>query len=284
MKVKEIIKKSKLPNLETETLLAFILKKTREYIIIHQEENLNLKDAQKFFSMEKKRALNLPLAYLTGNKEFYNLNFKVNKNVLVPRPETEILIDTILTRLKTSKNNYDFLDVGTGSGVIIISLAHEIFKHNKTIFNNSSFLGVDISEPALKIAKQNAKTYNLNTKIAFFKSDLLKSLPTKALKDSHLVIAANLPYLTKKQLENEPSIKHEPSLALDGGPKGLEYYHRLLKELKKINFKSLFLILEINPEQAIAIKKVAQKTWSQATLKIIKDLRKQSRFLTISLN
>ena len=132
--------------------------------------------------------------------------------------------------------------------------------------------------------RQRLKHFKSGTKIAFFKSDLLKSLPTKALKDSHLVIAANLPYLTKKQLENEPSIKHEPSLALDGGPKGLEYYHRLLKELKKINFKSLFLILEINPEQAIAIKKVAQKTWSQATLKIIKDLRKQSRFLTISLN
>lgn len=284
MNIKELIQESKLPRLEAELLLAFLLARPREFIIVHEKEILSPAIIKKFKAAAKKRLLNFPLAYLTGHKEFYGLDFKVNKNVLVPRPETETLVEMILNYARRKKNNLDFLDIGTGSGAIIISVASELAKQSELIFNNSSFLGLDISASALSVARQNAKAHNLNKKIVFLKSDLLKGLPAKSLKGSHLVIAANLPYLTKEQISSEPSISREPKLALDGGKDGLKYYHELFKELKKINFASLLLICEIDPGQAKTIKLSAQKIWPGARLKIIKDLRPQARFLKLEIN
>jgi release factor glutamine methyltransferase len=284
MNIKELIQESKLPRLEAELLLAFLITKPREFIIVHEKDVLALAIIKKFKAAERKRLLNFPLAYLTGRKEFYGLDFKVNKNVLVPRPETETLVEMILNYARQKKNGLDFLDIGTGSGAIIISVASELAKQSELIFNNSSFLGLDISKLALSVARQNAKLHNLNKKIAFLESNLLSNLPTKILKGSNLMIAANLPYLTKEQIKNEPSISREPKLALDGGPDGLKYYHALFKQLKKISFASLLLICEIDPGQAKTIKLSAQKIWPGARLKIIKDLRPQSRFLKLEIN
>lgn len=284
MNIENLIKESKLPRLEAETLLAFLINKQREFIIVHRTEKIAEKTIKKFKELENKRLNNWPLAYLTGHKEFYSLDFEVNKNVLVPRPETEILIETILNYIPKQKTSLDFLDIGTGSGAIIITLAKEIKKQLPSSFDNSSFLGLDISAAALKVARKNAKLHSLNKKIAFIESDLLDKLPVRTLENSHLVIAANLPYLTPKQAQEEPSIRREPKLALDGGPDGLKYYRALFWQLKKIKFTSLFLICEINPEQVKNIKILAKKNLPQANLKIIKDLNRQSRFISIALN
>src|SRR5680860_652143 len=250
MNIQELIQESKIPLLETELLLAFLMTKPREFIIVHQSEIVSPTIIKKFKAAEKKRLLNWPLAYLIGDKEFYSLNFKVNKNVLIPRPETETLVEIILNHASHQKTGLDFLDIGTGSGTIIITLAHELKKQTETIFNNSSFLGLDISKAAVNVARQNAKAHNLDKKIAFLESNLLHRLPCKSLKDSNLVITANLPYLTKKQINSEPSISREPKLALDGGAAGLKYYQQLFQQLKKVAFSSLFMICEIDPEQA----------------------------------
>ncbi|QQG52880.1 MAG: peptide chain release factor N(5)-glutamine methyltransferase [Candidatus Falkowbacteria bacterium] len=283
MNIQGLIQESKLPRLEAELLLAFLIQKPREFIIVHEKDILSLVIIKKFKAAEKKRLANWPLAYLTGHKEFYGLDFKVNKNVLVPRPETEILVEIILNYACQKKNDLDFIDIGTGSGAIIITLANELKKETEALFDAASFLGLDISKSALTVARQNAKIQNLHKKIAFLESNLLKNIPTESLKDAHLVIAANLPYLTPKQTREEPSISREPKLALDGGLDGLKYYRQLFKQLQKIKPASLFLICEINPEQARHIKLEAQKTWPRAKLKIIKDLSGQKRFITISL-
>ncbi|MFA6416941.1 MAG: peptide chain release factor N(5)-glutamine methyltransferase [Patescibacteria group bacterium] len=282
MNIKELIQESKLPQAEAETLLAFLMAKPREFIIVHEKDILAPALIKKFKTAAKKRLDNWPLAYLTGHKEFYSLDFKVNKNVLVPRPETEMLVEILLKYARQQKSGLDFLDIGTGSGAIIITLAHELKKEADTLFDASSFLGLDISKPALTVARQNAKNNNLNKKIAFLESNLLQNIPKKSLKNSHLIIAANLPYLTPKQTSEEPSIRREPKLALEGGPDGLKYYRQLFKQLKAINPSSLFLICEINPEQADGIKLEAQKIWLKARLKIVKDLSGRKRFLTVS--
>ena len=167
MNIKELIQETKLPRAEAELLLAFLIQKPREFIIVHEKNILSPALIKKFKAAEKKRLLNFPLAYLTGHKEFYGLDFLVNKNVLVPRPETETLVEMILNYARQKKNGLDFIDIGTGSGAIIISIASELAKQSEIIFNNSSFLGIDVSAPALKIASQNAKTNTLNKKIAF---------------------------------------------------------------------------------------------------------------------
>jgi release factor glutamine methyltransferase len=284
MNIKELTQESKLPRLEAELLLAFLMARPREFIIVHEKDVLLPALIKKFKAAEKKRLLNFPLAYLTGRKEFYGLDFKVNKNVLVPRPETETLVEMVLNYARQKKNGLDFIDIGTGSGAIIVSLASELAKQSELIFNSSSFLGLDISRAALGVARQNAKLHNLNKKIAFLQSDLLKNIPANSLEDSHLVIAANLPYLTPKQTSEEPSISREPKLALDGGPDGLKYYRELFKQLKKVKFASLLLICEIDPGQAKTIKLNAQKIWPSARLKIVKDLRPQARFLKLEIN
>lgn len=283
MNIQELIKESRLPRLEAEMLLGFLIAKPREFVLVHQAEPVNQQIVKKFKNAEKKRLDNWPLAYLTGHKEFYGLDFKVNKNVLVPRPETEILIETILSYTNKKVNGLDFLDIGTGSGAIILTLAKEIKKQSPSLFDNSSFLGLDISAAALNVARQNSKMQKLDKKIAFLESDLLSKLAARALENSHLAIAANLPYLTPKQIRKEPSISREPKLALVGGPDGLKYYRALFRQLKKIKFASLFLVCEINPEQAKTIKLDAQRIWPKARLKIIKDLSRQSRFISISL-
>jgi release factor glutamine methyltransferase len=284
MNIKELIQESKLPRAEAEMLLAFLIVKPREFVLVHQQELLTLSTIEKFKALEKKRLLNFPIAYLTGHKEFYGLDFKVNKNVLVPRPETEILVEIMLNYASQKKDNLDFLDIGTGSGAIIITVAKELERQSELMFNNSSFLGLDISTTALRVARQNAKAHNLNKKIAFLESNLLNNLPVKTLKAANLVIAANLPYLTPKQSQEEPSISREPKLALDGGPDGLKYYRELFKQLKRIKFASLFLICEIDPKQANVIKMNAKNIWPNARLKIIKDLSRQSRFLILKIN
>ncbi len=267
----QIIKESHLPPKEVEILLAFLLKKTREYLLTHPETKISPKKYREFKKLEKKRLADWSIAVLIGQKEFYGLNFIVDKNVLVPRPETEMIIDEI-SRLKNAKPL--IIDVGTGSGAIITALA------KKTRLSGAKFIAIDISAPALKIAKKNAKFNGANKKIKFYRGNLLLPI-LKSLSNQNLVIAANLPYLTKKQIASAPSIKREPRLALDGGPDGLKYYQALFKQLKGVKYKSLFLILEIDPGQTAKIKSLAGSCFPALSLETKKDLAGKNRFVLI---
>jgi len=267
----QILKQSSLLPKETEILVAFLLHVSREHLLTHPEINLSPTIYKKFLNLEKKRLADWSIAVLIGEKEFYGLTFKVDKNVLVPRPETEIIIDEI-KQLKIKKPL--IVDLGTGSGAIITALAKNIK------LNGAEFAAVDISALALKIAKQNVKIHKLDRIIKFYQGNLLEPIQKK-LSGRNLIIAANLPYLTNKQIAASPSIKREPKLALNGGINGLKYYRELFKQLKRVNYNSLSLIIEIDPAQTTALKALININFPLAIIQTLKDYSRQNRFILL---
>lgn len=285
--IKEIFTKNSLPAPELELILAFLLNKPREFILINNHLKITANLEKKVNNLIKKRLSGWPVAYLTQEKYFYGYKLIIKKGVLVPRPETESLIDLIIKDLKKIKicKKTNFLDIGTGSGAIIISLAKEINKQNKNLYKKSHFYALDISLQAINIARKNIKKHKLAKKIKIFKSDLLKNLPQKFWQQEEIILTANLPYLTKKQIEQEPSIAQEPKIALNGGYQGINLYKKLITNLANKIFSNLILYCEIDPAQAIILKKFAKKTLKNIETQIIikKDLRKKNRFLIIKM-
>ncbi len=268
------------PELEAELLLSYILKKDRLFLLTKQEKNINAKTAAKFITLVKKRLAGWSSALLLKNKEFFSLNFLVNKNVLIPRPETEILVDTILKQVISDKKTL-IMDIGTGSGAIIISLFKNLHNPEKKL----SFYASDKSLKALNVAHYNAKKYKAT--INFLSGDLLQPfLPIfKKIKPKNIIITANLPYLKPAEM-HELSIKKEPKMALLSGSDGLWHYKRLFSQLKKFinNDKDLiniFLICEINPEQALQIKKIAKINFPKAKMSLKNDYTNRPRFFIL---
>jgi release factor glutamine methyltransferase len=260
-------------HIETDILISHITKKTKEEIILNPGHKVNVRNNRKINKLAKKRISGWPISYLTKEKSFYNLNFIVSKKTLIPRPESEIIIDDIIGNEKIKKET-SIIDVGTGSGCLIISVA-DIFKEN----NNIKFYGTDISRGALKIAKKNSKKNNLSGKIKFKKGNLLKPVLRK-IKKGDVIIIANLPYLTKNEIKNSPTIKHETKKALYGGRDGLNQVKKIKSPKKKIT-----IYKEINPWQEEKLKKIVYKKLKNETLKIttIKDYSQNNRLLKIEV-
>ena len=274
--------------LDLENLLSSILGKPRVYLLTYGEKKLHYKQIQKFNQLLQKYQKNYPLAYLIGRQEFYGLRFKVNKNVLIPRPETELIIDLISKKFKKNqkfKKIYTIIDLGTGSGCIIITLAKLLEEQ----INN--FLAIDISKKALQIARQNARLNKISSKIKFLYGDLLEPILKNNLnikKNSHLIIATNLPYLTPTQIKKSPTIKHEPRLALLAGSDGLDLYRKLFKqleELNKINPKLNFdVFCEIDHTQSAKMHQLISKQFQapKTNIQIHKDLAGFDRVVQFS--
>lgn len=278
----QVLKTSSLPQAEAETLLAFFLKTNREAILTHPEKEVSSVVKKKFAVAEKKRLANWPLAYLIGQKGFYGRDFLVSPAVLVPRPETELLVEEIL-KISREKERPLIIDLGTGSGAIIVSLAAELKRLFPKQFPKMEFMAGDISPSALRLAKTNARRHKLEKKIRFLAGDLLMPIMTH-LKNRELIIAANLPYLTPTQIKSSPTISREPRLALDGGSDGLKYYRRLFGQLKQASFRTATLFCEIDPSQAKEITFLSRQYWSKARIEIKKDLSGRKRLAIIELN
>ncbi|MDI3496037.1 MAG: release factor glutamine methyltransferase [Patescibacteria group bacterium] len=286
MTLKTLLSSPSINQAEAETILAFLLGKNREYIIAHQEIEVGKKITRDYKRMVKKRQKHYPLAYLLGYKEFYGEKIIVNKHVLVPRPETEGMIDYLLTYLLNNKNkkSYNFLDIGTGSGAIIIALAKVLKNQAKEIYENSNFLATDISQSALKVAKENIKKQRLDNKIKLQKSDLLKQIPLDYLKNNKpLIITANLPYLSPEEAKKEPTISREPRLALSTGLNGVKLYKRLFIMIKKKNINHFLLLCEINPTQKKSILKLKDEILKDRSINLnfLQDLSQQTRFFLL---
>lgn len=273
---KKLSKISLTPRLDAEVLLVFILNKNREYIF----QNLTLKISQniydKFTQLIDYRANHEPIAYIIKKKEFYGIDLYIDNRVLIPRPETEILVEQalkILRSQKSSNQNIKVVDVGTGSGCIPIALAKN--------FKYASYFALDVSPAALQVARINIDKYKLKSKIKLFKSDLLQNYNYKVD-----VITANLPYLTVEQIaDTEKNVrKYEPEIALLAGKDEIYLYDKLLYQAtrSKIN-KSGKILLEIDPIFKKNILKIAKKHFPQAKFKIIKDYSKKDRVLIISI-
>lgn len=290
MKFKELVTSSSLPLLDAQLILGFLLGFSSEEMIKQSNLEISKDTLKKFRRLEKKRLKNYPLAYLLGYKDFYDSNFIVNKQVLVPRPETEQIIDYIIDNIvgNSKETAFNFLDIGTGSGAIIVSLAKKIKNINKPVYQLAKFIACDISRPALQVAKKNIAKQGLSDAITLIKSDLLKKIPDDFLKSGTnrtLVISANLPYLSIQEWRQEPSIKREPKLALLSKNNGLKHYERLFKQLNNREVRNFILIGEINPQQAEHIEDLAKLYFNEIRYNsfFLNDYSGQTRLFIIKV-
>ena len=236
-------------SLDSELILCNILKVDRTTILAYPKRKLTKQNIFHANHFLKRRLQHEPLAYILGFKEFYGRNFKVNSSVLVPRPETEEIIEQLKNNLVN--NNEVLLDIGTGSGILAVTIAKEF--QNKNIKAYAS----DISKDALVVAKDNATMHNAN--ISFIKSNLLENIEQNILNEVTILVA-NLPYVNKNWInQKKPNELHyEPQIALYSKKEGLELIEKLLNTTNKIlNLK--YLILEADPEQFCKIEKIAQE-------------------------
>ena len=241
------------PNLDSELLLGLVLKKNKTFLFTYPEKSVTRIQTNSFQKLIRLRAQHWPIAYLTHSRNFFGLDFYVDKNVLIPRPWTEGLVAEAVGILK-NRTGIKILDVGTGSGAIIVSLAHALGSRNQ-------YFASDYSAKALPVAKKNAKKYSV--KITFKKSDLLKNW-----KQEFDVITANLPYLEK---ETDPSTKREPKIALLSASKGLRHYQNLIHQLSAWRQHPKFLFLECEPRQARPLNILAKKLLPHTQVYITTD-------------
>lgn len=205
--------------LEANSLLGHALSRDRTFIIAHPEYELDSRELQMLESFLARRAAGEPLQYLVGHHEFFKLEFEVTRDVLIPRPESEAMVEAALEFLPGQRPSR-FADVGTGSGCLAISILHEL--------PNASAAAFDISAAALKIARRNAERHNVSERLELIESDLLSALDANEQFD---LIVSNPPYVPDGEIETlQPEVKHEPRSALAGGPDGLSIIKRLLAE------------------------------------------------------
>lgn len=287
MKIFELIEESKLNQNLSEKMIGDLLKISSKQLFL-RKNSLILSPAQinKFKKLENKVLSGVPLQYVLKEADFYGRQFKVNEDVLIPRPETEILLQKALKvlelRIKNKelgKRPINIVDVGTGSGCVAISLARE-FENLRPANCDLNLFAIDISEDAIKLARQNAKRYDVN--VGFLKSNLLKN--SKLPKKFDLILA-NLPYLPSDYLKNYPAdiakpLRYEPRLALDGGKDGLDLINQLIVELPSRLEKSGLAIFEIDPSEQQNIINLTKKTYLK--VRFTKDLNGHIRFALIS--
>jgi len=273
------------PKYRNEALLyiAFLYKSDLSNVLAHLDRKISPQKEKKLKNAFSKIRKNYPLAYLTKQKYFYNYPFLVNPKVLIPRSESEGIINLGLNYAQSTKKPLKIIDIGTGPGTLIISLAKELAKNNKATYTKASFLAGDISINAVKLAQKNANLLKVNKKITFKESDLASAFLTeiKNDKDRAIFISANLPYLNKEEREREPSIKYEPDLALIGGGKnGLYLYQALLRQLSPaLQDKEYYLVMEINPHQAKELIKLCKQKLARVKIQKKPDLSGRTRFI-----
>lgn len=264
-----------LDHLDAEVLLAHVLKKDRAWLLAHSDYSLPTTRYSLFRKLVRRRRAHEPLAYIIGTKDFYKHTFVVNRHTLIPRPESEMLVDLAVGAHALRQG--PIWDVGTGSGAIAISIAKEI--------PTARVLATDISSKALAVAQRNATRLKAKN-VRFFKADLVpRKLPIGRILGTEMpVIVANLPYLPisdKKRLDHDV-VTYEPTSALFAGKDGLALIKKFLRQItaSKIPFSSLFL--EYDPPQTKTLRLVAKKSFPKATIRIHKDLARRDRVMEIS--
>ena len=260
------LKKNKIqsPLLDSEILMSKAIKKKREYVLLNLEKEINQNIYDYYKKLVRERSKGKPIAYILGKKAFWKYEFEINQNVLIPRPDTELIVEEVLKIFKF-KNKINFLDIGTGSGCILLS----ILKEKKNFFGT----GIDISKESLKICKINAKKLGLKNRVNLFKSDIDNFINHK-----YDLIISNPPYINKFDLRylGREVINFEPKLALDGGLEGLSEIRKVIEkssELIKIKGK---LILEIAFDQKKKVKELLRKEGFYIN-KVVKDFAGKDR-------
>ena len=264
------------PALDASVLVAHILDKPRTWVMAHPELSL---------TSEQRRLLDDSLAqlsrgesfpYVLGHWEFFGLDFDVTPDVLIPRPETELLVEKAIAWLQESPASRNVADVGTGSGAIAVSIAVNV--------PDVHVLATDISPKALDVACGNARKFNVERQLDFIECDLLPFKTSPQRQDFQLdLICANLPYIPTETLHGLPIFGHEPTLALDGGADGLDLIRRLLALAPERLTPNGMMLLEIESSRGHQALKLAHEMFPHASIQLHQDLAGQDRLLQISV-
>lgn len=261
-----ILKKNKIksPKLDSEILLSKVIKKDRKFIILNHQKEIEEEIFNNFISLIKQRSYGKPIAYLTGKKNFWNYEFEINEGALVPRPDTELIIEEVL-RLSKNRSKLKILEIGVGSGCVLLTILDE----KKDFYG----IGIDISKKCIDLSKRNALGIGVKERVKLFKSNVDNFNYGK-----YDLIISNPPYINKFDLRylGREIINFEPKLALDGGLEGLSEIRKVIEkssELIKIKGK---LILEIAFDQKKKVKELLRKEGFYIN-KVVKDFAGKDR-------
>lgn len=255
------------PKLKSRLLMQFTLNKPRQYVIVNDMEELNKNDEKKYFDAILKMRKGIPLEHITHQKEFMKLNFFVDENVLIPRQDTEILVEEVI-KIAKKTNAKKILDLCTGSGAIAVSLAKYL--------PETEITAIDISNEALKIAKKNAINNEVENQITFISSDLFTNLNDEKFD----IIVSNPPYIKRSVIDTlDEEVKKEPHIALDGGDDGLYFYRKIIKGSYQYLKYGGYLFLEIGFDQKIDVIELIENEENYTNTYSKKDLYDNDRIV-----
>jgi len=256
-------------SLEAEILLREVLQKTRVELYLELDSELGQQEYAAFRRLIRRRCIDEPTAYILGRREFYGRDFLVDNRVLVPRPETELLVEKAIELAR----GYDaplLADVGTGCGAVAIILALEL--------PESTVYATDVSGDALRVARKNCRKHGVSIRVHLLKGNLLEVLP------QHVdIITANLPYIREASLPRTGTVSAEPRLALDGGVDGLEHIRRLCRQAGSKLRPSGHMLLEIGEGQVAAVTMLLRSLFPGAKIEVLPDLSGIDRVVCLSL-
>lgn len=256
--------------LDAEVLLAHVIERDRTWLLSHPERPMTAAERQRFRRLIERRREHVPVAYLTGRREFYGHELHVTPAVLIPRPESELLVDLAIEWLRAHPSARRVIDLGTGSGAIAIAIAKAV--------SAVRIVGIDIDAKALAVAAENIIEQRLVSRVELRRGDLLRSASSADL------IVANLPYLSAARRRSAaPEIGYEPSWALAGGDDGLDAIRQAIQQAPPVIRPGGCLLFECDPLQARRIERLAKQTWSSAEVRIHKDLAGRDRVVQIQL-
>lgn len=257
-------------SLESEVLLRYLLDIDRTFLYTNPEQEISPDDYEKFMELVTRRCSGEPTAYITGIREFYDREFSVNPSVLIPRPETELLVETAI-KLAGTHGYRSIADIGTGSGCIAVSLVLEL--------PDAEIYATDISSAALKVAVENSRKHNVENRITFLSGNLLEPLTG----DVDMIVA-NLPYVDEKGMERVNTLGFEPESALNGGNDGLRVIDAFIRQAKTKLRRRGALLLEIGQAQHTACVKILEVTFPGGNVSILKDLAGVERVIGVVMS
>jgi len=263
------------PPLECVLLLAYLLDVDKTYIYIHNNEEVPSSVEDKYFSLIDERRKGYPIQYILKEKEFMGISFYIEEGVLIPRPDTEVLVQYVLDYIdeKYKEGDIKVVELGTGSGCISLSIAY----YNKNVFVYS----VDIDKKANAVAEENSRRLKLSDRVKILEGDLFQGIKNMGLKNSVDIIVSNPPYIPEDEifgLQDEIK-KYEPLWALDGGEDGLDYYRRIIPQSKEYLKNRGILVFEMGFDQGRKIKELMEKE-NFRNINILKDLQGLDRVIT----
>jgi release factor glutamine methyltransferase len=263
------LREAGIPNarLDAEVLLMHVLGAGRERLYAYPERRLDSNEYERYQAVLERRLTRLPVAYITGKKEFMSLEFTVDEHVLIPRPETEVLVEEVISRIRSSPQDSPTIiaDIGTGSGAIAVSIGW--------FLKEAEIIATDISKDALAVARENSKKHQVDHRIKFFEGDLLSPLAGEGLEHKLTAIVSNPPYLSRRAMAVvSPEVALEPESALLGGEEGLDFSFAILEQSRPYLAQGGFVALEVGYGQARVVADFAKKESGYGKVEVVTDL------------